>query len=93
MSESKPRPMTVGAVLADKIGVPPTKEVKTWVGDTTCDLCHHKCGEILIDGVEKTTRKWAVMCLPCFKTHGVGIGQGSGQKYQLVDGVYVKIEG
>jgi hypothetical protein len=63
----------VGAILQkDK----PTAEVKT------CDICHKPCKQQYIDG--KTHRgPWANMCPTCYTYHGVGLGVGRGQRYEL----------
>jgi len=46
-----------------------------------CDFCAKDLRfQPYVDG--KTTRgPWATMCLPCYKTHGVGLGTGKGQRY------------
>ena len=85
--------MTIGDVLASK---KPVKKQKLWFGDLTCDFCHKPITKTLVDG-RTTSGPWATMCWPCFKSNGVGIGAGSGQKYQQKadDGsdAFVKIEG
>ena len=61
--------------------------VKKWLGQSeTCDICgeglhRFKYDHWFVDGVERYTRRWALMCADCFKHQGVGIGQGVGQKY------------
>ena len=52
-----------------------------------CDICNKETNEY-VDGKTKMG-PWANMCLDCFKTNGVGIGLGKGQRYK--DGI--KIEG
>lgn len=72
------------------------REVK-WLGGHTCDICGDDCGEYLVDG-RTLFGPWAVMCESCAAEHGVGLGLGKGQLYQLRkapdgDYVYVKIAG
>ena len=52
-----------------------------------CDFCN-KSVAVYIDG-KTVLGPWANMCLQCYKTKGIGLGLGKGQKYK--DGV--KIEG
>lgn len=52
------------------------------MGSMTCDF--HGCDlskyEFFVDGKTKMG-PWAVMCPKAFRTYGVGIGLGKGQKY------------
>ena len=70
---------------------------KVWMGDRACDFCQQNFKELglefLIDG-RTVYGLWAVMCEKCYSQHGTGLGQGSGQKYQLQsNGVYLKVAG
>lgn len=72
-------------------------EARVWMGDSECSFCHQNFKELklefLIDG-KTVYGPWACMCEKCFAQHGVGSGQGSGQKYQLQsNGVYLKVAG
>lgn len=69
----------------------PKKRVE-WMGDTTCNICRAAVPPVLVDGKTKMG-PWAVMCGPCHGQVGVGLGTGRGQKYELTDGTYLKVEG
>jgi len=57
-----------------------------------CDLCGEPLTTVFIDG--KTSRGvWAYMCLECWKTKGVGLGVGKGQKYEKTAEGWIKKEG
>mgnify|MGYP001602994687 CR=1 FL=1 len=62
-----------------------------WYGPAElCDICDGVLAKVFIDG--KTHKgPWAVMCDPCHRLHGVGIGLGKGQKYNAK--TRVKLEG
>ena len=47
--------------------------------------------EQFVDG--RTAHCWATMCVPCHKTHGVGLGLGKGQHFKLneEDATFYKI--
>lgn len=47
-----------------------------------CDLCEGELKGAFVDGRTKIG-SWAIMCLPCHKEFGVGLGLGKGQKYEL----------
>ena len=66
------------------------EDESVWMGDTECDFCHKECGKNLYDG-KTDMGPWAVMCDKCFRTHGVGLGAGRGQKYKKVGDDYVKV--
>ena len=54
----------------------------TWYGSTDCQFCGTSLkGQVLIDGKTKFG-PWAVMCEPCFKVNGLGLGIGKGQRYR-----------
>ena len=58
-----------------------------WLGSPiTCNLCGQADPDCFVDGQVLPSPAtqfsgWALMCIPCFKQHGKGIGQGLGQKY------------
>lgn len=48
---------------------------------TKCDICGTPRGAAdFVDGRTKVG-PWAIMCLKCHGTEGVGLGLGKGQKY------------
>lgn len=49
---------------------------------TECQLCDQpfKDGDTFIDG-KTTMGPWGILCEGCHRTHGVGLGTGSGQQY------------
>ena len=46
-----------------------------------CDICKDR--PAAIDGATRMG-PWAYMCVPCFETYGVGLGEGRGQRL-LID--------
>ena len=71
------------------------KVLKQWLGapPDMCDMCRRGICDVFIDG--KTSRgPWANMCVACHMTHGVGLGTGRGQQYELrKSGDWVKVQG
>jgi hypothetical protein len=67
---------------------------RKWVGTppATCDLCKEPIGHVFIDG-KTTFGSWAFMDPLCHSLYGAGLGTGKGQKYQLQDGDWIKVEG
>lgn len=62
---------------------------RQWVGKlpNSCDLCWCLLmGQGFVDGRTKQG-PWAIMCLTCFGSHGVGLGVGRGQAYEGEQGV------
>jgi hypothetical protein len=58
---------------------------KKWMGGKPdlCDICSCELVGIFIDG--KTDRgPWGFMCAGCHVLHGVGLGEGRGQAYDVV---------
>lgn len=55
-----------------------------------CDFCARPLEGTYVDGATKIG-PWADMCESCFKQHGVGIGTGMGQRYEVSTGK--KLEG
>jgi hypothetical protein len=57
-------------------------EEKRWMGDRNpCDICGKDISnQPFVDGKTKQG-PWALMCLACYRTYGVGLGQGKGQQY------------
>lgn len=67
---------------------------KKWQGPlpNACDICNKKliqCSSF-IDGAT-TSGPWGNMCPSCFALHGIGIGPGRGQRYEVPSGI--KLEG
>lgn len=58
-----------------------------WYGilPKNCDICGGKLRREFIDG-RTNLGPWAIMCSDCFKTSGVGLGIGKGQKYSIPGG-------
>ena len=61
---------------------------KPWTGSpVSCDLCTKPEPTCFVDGqlipspANHFHSGWAIMCIPCFKTQGKGLGHGVGQKY------------
>lgn len=55
--------------------------MKTWLGETMCEICRKEIKTILVDG-RIHSGQWAVMCFLCYRDYGVGPGVGKGQKYR-----------
>ena len=49
---------------------------------THCDLCRQPLKDHFVDG-KTQMGPWAVMCLPCHKRRGTGLGLGRGQRYEV----------
>ena len=64
----------------------------TWLGSRTCDFCNKEITDILYDG-KTCFGPWATMCSACWAENGVGLGTGRGQKYEMHDGKFIKVEG
>jgi hypothetical protein len=83
---------TVGAVLEHKTGKVKQPKQKKWMSASPvrCDIC--KCAldehETFIDGVT-VYGPWAIMCPPCHKEKGHGVGLGKGQEYDRATGTKV----
>jgi hypothetical protein len=62
-----------------------------WAGKSPekCDICHGDIKDHFVDGKTKMG-PWANMCEKCHRQHGVGLGEGKGQKY---DKTGKKVEG
>lgn len=64
-----------------------------WNGNTTCQVCNVKDPLFLVDGKLRDGGQWAVMCIPCHNTYGIGLGTGKGQMYQkTTNSKYVKMK-
>lgn len=88
---SKAKPMTIGAVLESKQEKKPKPVM--WLGEKKCNICNETCVDVLIDG-RTIYGPWAVMCVACHKSKGVGIGTGKGQQYrESENGDFVKDAG
>lgn len=61
-----------------------TKKERKWTGSepTRCDICGLDFIGTFIDG--KTLQgPWGLLCTNCHRQHGVGLGVGRGQEYDL----------
>lgn len=66
-----------------------TQTDRHWLGTgpVQCDLCSKEEPPCFVDGAVLPSPAtqffsgWAIMCIPCFKDHGRGLGTGIGQKY------------
>ena len=60
-----------------------------------CDLCQCELGigpKIFVDGRMKDAgAHWAMMCLACHQSQGIGLGTGKGQAYALRESVWCKL--
>jgi hypothetical protein len=67
---------------------------KLWMGTRpcTCDICGGRITKTFIDGKTKMG-PWGIMCKACHKSKGVGLGTGLGQRYELKEAEFVKVEG
>ena len=64
-----------------------------WIGDLSqgCDICKRPFGRFMYDA-KTTFGPWANLDEACFVLHGMGMGQGRGQKYEKQeDGSYLKM--
>ena len=70
------------------------KPKKFWGGsEPKCDFCGRTTMKKFIDGAT-IAGPWAMMCIPCHRTLGMGLGLGKGQLYQKQkDSSWLKIEG
>lgn len=57
-----------------------------------CDLCEDGIKTVFIDG-RTNLGPWGFMCPSCHLLQGCGLGTGKGQKYELINGVWIKTEG
>jgi len=71
------------------------KMARYWLGSDPhdCNICGlNTMRKSFVDG--KTHRgSWAIMCLPCHKDQGVGLGIGKGQQYEWDGKGYAKVAG
>jgi hypothetical protein len=60
------------------------KPVKKWSGSkpVKCDLCGYPFVGYFIDG-RTFNGQWGLLCETCHSIHGMGLGLGRGQKYDL----------
>ena len=59
----------------------------------TCNTCAGVIEQKFVDGRTKHG-PWAIMCMECFETFGVGLGTGRGQLYKkMSDGIFRKVAG
>jgi hypothetical protein len=75
--------MKIGDILNHKQGKEPEPEPRRWMG-TRPEKCDIKgCpleGQPFVDG-KTQMGPWGIMCRPCHRSHGVGLGLGRGQLY------------
>jgi hypothetical protein len=59
------------------------KWISQWAGDIPreCDFCKNAIKKQFIDGAT-IQGTWAIMCVPCHKRYGLGLGIGKGQLYR-----------
>lgn len=59
--------------------------IRKWGGEVPvkCDGCGDILKGTFVDG-RTIFGPWAIMCENCHTTHGVGLGIGKGQKYDLI---------
>ena len=58
---------------------------KSWVGEIPkrCDLCGTDLVGTFVDG-RTYNGSWGILCTSCFMLHGVGLGTGKGQLYNVL---------
>lgn len=85
--------LTIDNVLKSKSGKR-IKQLRYWVGDVDdCNLCNKRIDAEFVDGATRMG-PWAIMCKPCARKHGVGVGMGRGQVYtKQADGRWLKTGG
>ena len=66
-----------------------------WTGAINdCDLCGQPIKDTFIDGRIRGRSSWGIMCPDCHQQHGIGLGQGCGQRYRKQpDGRWLKTGG
>lgn len=85
--------LTIGAVLDHKLGGSPRKPKKYWLGGTNCDMCQQPIKKELFDA-KTTMGPWGTLCKTHYEELGVGLGVGSGQRYEeQQDGRWLLVEG
>ena len=61
-----------------------------WAGSLPrkCGMCqtHLSSFRVFIDGRIAGRTQWGILCPPCYKEHGIGLGLGKGQMYDTVTG-------
>jgi hypothetical protein len=58
----------------------------------SCDICKKPITGEFVDG-RTVMGPWGCLCNKCHFTYGVGTGIGRGQRYKLINGEYVCVEG
>lgn len=63
--------------------------MRTWNGSkpTHCQVCERPIGKTFVDGA--TAVGWAILCPPCHRMRGRGLGTGKGQQFRLLHGVWI----
>ena len=65
---------------------------KKWMSEAPqkCDICGKPLAQQFVDGKTRMG-PWGIMCAVCHHKHGVGLGTGKGQRYDLT--TLEKVEG
>lgn len=71
-----------------------SEQKKRWISPAPkqCDLCGVTIGFTFVDG-NTLFGSWANMCPDCHRTYGKGLGTGRGQRYELINGEWLKVAG
>lgn len=66
--------------------------IKKWLSPIPgkCDLCSKPLVDTFVDG-KTSFGPWGIMCRPCHRKHGIGLGLGRGQLYDI--STALKLEG
>lgn len=68
-------------------------QVAKWTGKTKCDICNKQIKDELFDA-RIVNGKWATMDRACFIMYTFKkLGTGYGQRYQMIDKQFIKVEG
>ena len=59
----------------------------------TCQLCEEKIAIAFYDAKLKRNGPWAYVCPECHIDACYGVGLGRGQRYDKIDGKWVKTKG
>jgi predicted CXXCH cytochrome family protein len=67
---------------------------KKWYGSLPddCNICHNPITTDFVDGAT-VWGPWAILCLPCHRAKGRGLGTGLGQHYIKTGDGWVKVAG
>ena len=72
--------------------MPKAKAAKRWEGSTPvrCQICKNPFTHDTFIDAKTNFGPWGKLCIACHKEHGVGLGEGKGQKYRLSDGMLLQ---